>query len=293
MKDKNYTLEEKTRYIASMVAQVPSQKNMLHENLNGVTYYYAKEQEKFIGIIDTYIQKENESFDTIFGDEQLEPIMIEIHKDSKVFEANFLLPEHSEGHYNFINKSIHVIPNEDYLESLVLHEYTHYRIHQFSKKYNLKSDRLPIWFQEGTGEYFGNKKSFDINLDSFETVDFHLLDSNTSYHEKMVGQFNPYEQSFLAVNSLVNNHGVEIIPELMMSETIDEFYLNLENITGKSLDEYQETLVSDLLDEQEEIRKQFALAYDAIEDKNYGEAEIILTAIKEVGNENDIDDAEY
>jgi len=38
MKDKNYTLEEKTRYLASMVAQVPSQKNMLHENKNGVTY---------------------------------------------------------------------------------------------------------------------------------------------------------------------------------------------------------------------------------------------------------------
>ncbi|WP_394190734.1 collagenase [Paenisporosarcina quisquiliarum] len=293
MKDKNYTLEEKTRYLASMVAQVPSQKNMLHENKNGVTYYYAKEQEQFIGIIDTYIQKEKESFDIIFGDGQLEPIMIEIHNDSKVFEANFLLPEHAEGHYNFINKSIHVIANEDYLESLVLHEYTHYRIHQFSKKYNLQSDRLPIWFQEGTGEYFGNKKSFDINLDSLETVDFHLLDSNTSYHETMVGQFNPYEQSFLAVNSLVNNHGVEIIPELMMSETIDEFYLNLENITGKSLDEYQETLVSDFLDEQEEIRKQFALAYDAIEDMNYGEAEIILTAIKEIGNKNDIDDAEY
>lgn len=293
MKDKNYTLEEKTRYLASMVAQVPSQKNMLHENKNGVTYYYAKEQEQFIGIIDTYIQKEKESFDIIFGDGQLEPIMIEIHNDSKVFEANFLLPEHAEGHYNFINKSIHVIANEDYLESLVLHEYTHYRIHQFSKKYNLQSDRLPIWFQEGTGEYFGNKKSFDINLDSLETVDFHLLDSNTSYHETMVGQFNPYEQSFLAVNSLVSNHGVEIIPELMMSKTIDEFYLNLESVTGKSLSEYQETLVSDLLDEQEEIGKQFALAYDAIEDKNYIEAEIILTAIKEIGNENDIDHAEH
>lgn len=292
MNGENYTLEEKTRYIASMIAQVPSQENLLHKNKNEVTYYYAKEQEEFIERIDTYIQEEKEGFNAVFGEGQLDPIMIEIHKDSKVFEANFLLPKHLGGYYNFMNKSIHVIPNEDYLENLVLHEYTHYRIHQFSKKHNLPMDRLPLWFQEGSGEYFGNKKSYDINLDSFEAVDFQLLNSNTSYHETMGDQFDPYEQSFLAVNSLVSNHGVEIIPELMMSKTIDDFYLNLEKVTGKSLSEFQESLVSDLLDEQEEIRKQFAVAYKAIEEKNYEEAETVLASIKEIGSENDVDHAE-
>jgi hypothetical protein len=150
------------------------------------------------------------------------------------------------------------------------------RIHQDSKKLNLPIDRLPLWFQEGTGEYFGNKKMYDVNLDLFKAVDFHLLDSNKSYHETMGEQFNPYEQSYIAVNALVTNHGVEIIPELMMSKTIEEFYLNLENVTGKSLNEFQDSLVSDLLDKQEEIRKQFALAYDAIEEKNYVLAEIVL-----------------
>ena len=288
-KGETHTLEEKTRYIASMVAQVPSQKNMLHENKNGVSYYHPKGKKEFIGIIDTYIQKEKEDFDAVFGDGQLDPFMIEIHNDAKVFETNFLLPKDLGGYYNPINKSIHVISNEDFLESVILHEYTHYRIHQFSKKRNLPIDRLPLWFQEGTGEYFGNEKMYDVNLDLFKAVDFHLLDSNKTYYETMGEQFNPYEQSYIAVNALVTNHGVEIIPELMMSKTIEEFYLNLENVTGKSLSEFQDSLLNDLIATREEIRDQLQLTYEEIDDKNYAKAEMILVGIKEIGNENDID----
>lgn len=292
MKDKNYTLEEKTRYLASEFLQVPSQKNVSKEELNDITYYFSADKEQFVEKFHTYLLAEKDNFDRVFGQEDLNPLMIEIHKDSKLFQANFLVPKDVGGYYQTLNTSLHIIPNEGTWENLFLHEYTHYRIHQFSQKHNLPLQRLPIWFQEGSAEFFGNEKIEGINLEAIQILDFHLLDSSSSFQETRGGYYNPYEQSFLAVNSLVNNHGVEIIPELMMSKTIDEFYLNLENVTGKSLSEYQESLVSDLLDEQEEIGKHFALAYDAIEEKNYEKAESVLAIIKEIGSERDIDLAE-
>lgn len=293
VKGENYSLEEKTRYLASEFLQVPSQKNVSKEELNDITYYFSADKKHFVEKFNTFLLTEKETFDRVLGKENLDHLMIEIHKDSKLFDENFLAPKNVAGLYQPLNTSLHLIPNEGTWENLFLHEYTHYRIHQFSKKRNLPLERLPLWFQEGAAEFFGNEKIEGINLEAIQILDFHLLDSSSSFQETRGGDYNPYEQSFLAVNSLVNNHGVEIIPELMMSKTIDEFYFNLENVTGKSLSEYQETLVSDLLDEQEEIGKQFALAYDAIEDKNYDEAEIILTTIQEIGNENDIDHVEY
>lgn len=266
VKGENYSLEEKTRYITSMFAKMPSQKNMLKENKNGITYYYSEDTKLYVGKFDTYLQEEKETFDDVFGEGVSDPFVIEIHNDSKVLDANFLLPKHLGGYYNVLNKSIHLLPHEDDWESVLLHEYTHYRIHQFSKKSDLPLDRLPQWFQEGTGEYFGKKRSYDVNLDSFEAVDFRLLDLNKTYHETMGEQFNPYEQSILAVNSLIENHGVESIPELMMSKSIEDFYLNLEKITGQNVNEFQESLVNDLLVKQEEINNQLKLANKAIKD---------------------------
>ena len=289
VKGENYSLEEKTRYLASEFLQVPSQKNVLKEELNDITYYFSTDKKQFVEKFNTFLLTEKETFDRVFGKEELDHLMIKIHKDSKLFQADFKVPKDVAGYYKEVNISLHIIPNEGSWENLFLHEYTHYRIHQFSKKHNLPLQRLPLWFQEGSAEFFGNEKIEGINLEAIQILDFHLLDSSSSFQETRGGDYNPYEQSFLAVNSLVDNHGVEIIPELMMSKTIDEFYLNLENVTGKSLSEFQEALVSDLLDKQEAVQQQFKLAYEAIEEKNYGEAEIVLASIKEIGSETHMD----
>ncbi len=292
VKGENYSLEEKTRYLASEFLQVPSQKNVSKEELNDITYYFSADKKHFVEKFNTFLLTEKESFDRVLGKENLDHLMIEIHKDSKLFDENFLAPKDVAGLYQPLNTSLHLIPNEGTWENLFLHEYTHYRIHQFSQKRNLPLQRLPLWFQEGAAEFFGNEKIEGINLEAIQILDFHLLDSSSSFQETRGGDYNPYEQSFLAVNSLVSNHGVEIIPELMMSKTIEEFYLNLENVIGKSLSEYQESLVSDLLEKQEAVRQQINLAYDAIEEKNYEKAKSVLASIKEIGNEWDIDLAE-
>ena len=282
VKGENYTLEQKTRFIGSMFAQVPSRKDMLKEEKKGITYYYAEDTKLYV-----------EKMDTFLRDDELDPFMVEIHNDSKVFEANFLLPKDLGGYYNFMNKSIHVLPNEDDWESVLLHEYTHYRIHQFSKKHDLSINRLPQWFQEGVGEYFGSKQRFAVNLDTFRAVDFHLLDSNDTYHKTTGNQFNPYDQSLLAVNALVNNHGIEVIPELMMSNTIEEFYVHLEKTTGQNETEFQQSLLSDLKAKEEAVMNQFTLVNHAIVDQKYDEAEVAIAEIKEIGNKYDIDYAEY
>jgi hypothetical protein len=280
-------LEEKVRFIASTLFQVPSQKNLVKEEKDGVTYLFPSGNEDQVKNMDALINEELANFDTLFGDVDSTKLQIEMHNDTASLKAPTFM-EDARGYYSSVNQTIHLAPlGEDWSYTL-LHEYTHYRIHQFSKIHDLPLTRIPQWFQEGVSEYIGdNDRHF--NLKVLKTVDFHLLDSNKGFHQTLNQDFDPYLQSYLAVELLVKEHNLEIIPELLLSETREEFYQNLEEVTKKSVVEFQQSFINDLIADREQTNEKFILANKAIEEKQYEQAEIILADIKGNGSKYDIE----
>lgn len=288
--DLDLILDNKTRLVASKLFQFPSQKGLVKDKRGGITYFYSSKYEDIADKFDVLLAEEKASFDNLIGDTDLGPLTIEIYDDLDTLRGNSLLDDIG-GYYNKFNQTIHLYGVDPNWEQILLHEYTHYRIHQLAKENGLAAvSRLPLWFEEGFAEVMGHGiKTFhhgDVNQVTIS--DFHLLDFNESFHQARHENLDPYRQGYFAVQHLVNNYETEEISELLLSKTIDKFYENLEDITKKSLATFQQSLLGNLVANQELINEKFILAHEAMDANDYEQAEKILLEIKENGFDHDI-----
>ena len=124
----------------------------------------------------------------------------------------------------------------------------------------------------------------DINHIKLSTQDFNLLDYYDGFHQIRHEGHDPYRQSYFAVQSLLDDYGMESIQGLLLSKTIDAFYDNLEKLTNKSLDEFQQTFPDNLVAAQELMNDKFLLAREAKNAKDYDQSETILADVIYEGN---------
>ncbi|QUW20256.1 collagenase [Sporosarcina sp. Marseille-Q4063] len=266
------------------------------EKKDGITYFYSLETEQYINRFHTLLLEEKSTFDNFFGSDDLAPLTIEIYDDLKSLNDKQIYLNDIGGYYNEKNHSIHLVGEENIWPLVLLHEYTHYRIDQFGKANDFPSfERLPVWFHEGLSEVMGhgidNFNLGDINHISIQ--DFNLLDHYDSFHQLRHEGHDPYQQSYFAVQSIVDNYGVKALQRLLLSKTIDGFYDNLEKLTNKSLDEFQQTFPENLVAAQELINDKFSSAREAMNTKNYDKSETILTDVIYEGNQASVSRANY
>lgn len=288
--DTDLDLDKKTRLVASKVFQTPSQKGLVKDKRGGITYFYLSKYEDIADKFDTLLAEEKSSFDNLIGDNDLGPLTIEIYDDLDTLRGNSLLDDIG-GYYNKFNQTIHLFGVDPNWEQILLHEYTHYRIQQLAKENSLAAvNRLPLWFEEGFAEVMGHGiKTFhhgDVNQVTIS--DFHLLNFTEDFHQARHENLDPYRQGYFAVQHLVNNYETEKISELLLSKTMDQFYENLEEITKKSLVEFQQSLLGDLVADQTLTDEKFILANEAIDANDYEQAERILLEIKKNGFDSDV-----
>ncbi|MGI2326345.1 hypothetical protein [Planococcus sp. YIM B11945] len=278
LEGENPGIADKTRFIASIYIPVPTQENLEEKDINGITYFYQKANEKQISEYDALLNQNRRAYEDLFGTGNGEPLAVEIHKDLESLQAASFLDDVG-GYYNAINQTIHLQAEEEYWETMLLHEYTHYHIDQYLTQRNIPLDEIPQWFQEGSAEYMGNKGELPYDYEKVETVDFRLLDTNDGFHDTANESFDPYVQSYLAVVSLVQLHGEGIITELLLAKTTEEFYEKIEAAAQQDLATFQETFIDSLILERQKIREKVEWAKKAIEIEQFEEAEVILTEL--------------
>ncbi|WP_391115839.1 peptidase MA family metallohydrolase [Psychrobacillus sp. L3] len=290
----NPTISEKTRLILNLFTYQSTQKDVVKEKRQGITYVFHPENRVTVDRFEALLLEKKSSMDAIFGNELKDHLTIEIYNDPTSLQANSYLNDVT-GYYDYFNKSINVLKidlnsNDNWKQNL-LHEYTHYRIQQFSKMNHLdqNSEQVPLWFNEGVCVLIGYQNERISNVtELIDIADFHLLDSIDSFHAAREN-YNPYLQSYFAVKALVNDYGEAIIPKLLLSKTEDDFYKNLEKLTGMSLNEFQQTFLKKLQLKEEEISEKFALVSSAILEHRYNEVEKLITEIKNEGFKEDIE----
>ncbi|WKA59886.1 hypothetical protein QWY16_07185 [Planococcus shenhongbingii] len=292
VKDNNLAYEEKARLFASTVFQVPSQKELSKTEKNGVTYFYSQESEQHVEKIDELLQEKEDLFDSYFAIENDEGLTIEFHENYKSLEANSGM-EGIAGYYSTYNRTIHLVPEDIMWEVILLHEYTHYQSHLFSEENHLSINRIPVWFEEGLADFLAEDSSYWYELENVKVIDFHNLDSAMEFERAASRNFNPYAQSYLAIQSLVGDHGTEFIPEMLESKTTNEFYENLQELTGMEIEEFQNTFLRGLEKEQQARNAKFERASVAIESKRYAEAEETLNELMESYDIYDADEAHW
>ncbi len=287
--DLELVLDNKTRLAASKIFQIPSQTNLVKDQRGIITYFYSPKYEEIANDFDTFLIEQDSSFHDFFGDNSLDPLTIEIYDNLDTLHTNSLLDDIS-GYYNKFNQTIHLFGLDPTWESTLLHEYTHYRIHQLAKENSLAAvNRLPIWFEEGLAVVmgYGIKNFHHGDLTEVMISDFHLLDFNEDFHQARHENLDPYRQSYFAVQHIINDYEINDVNELLLSKTMKRFYENLEKITNKSLEEFQQSLLDDLVVNQQLIDDKFVLANEAIKANDYEKAKTLLIDIKKTGYDRD------
>lgn len=290
--DQHQATNDKIRLFASTVFQVSSQAELLKTEKNGVVYFYSEKNEDEISKMDEVLQRERENFNSFLGTNDEGGLTIEFHEDYDSLESGYG-SEEVAGYYNLGNKSIHLVPTDESWELILVHEYSHYQSHLFSTQHGLPITRIPSWFEEGIADYFADESSGWYDLKSVELKDFHDLDRQQDFDNAATDEYDPYTQSFLAVQSLVEAHGEELIPELLKSRSTDTFYKNLEAMIGMEIEEYEETFLEKMIEKQDQMDEWLSLAYVQLDKKEYEELEQTVAKIKKAGNIYDRDAAEW
>lgn len=292
-----YTLEdsilsptEKTRLFASSILQVPTQQSLQKDSKNGVEYYYAASNEDAIEKIDFVLGEKRVEFNDFFGTQDKGGLAIEFHEEYGSLEASGGM-ENISGFYNWLNRTIHLVPDDPLWEVIVIHEYAHYQSHLFAEQHGLDFNRTPQWFEEGMADYLAEDVATWLELESLEILDFRSLDDPASFDAASTEFFDPYAQSGLAVASIADAYGEEKIIELLGTETISDFYSKLETITQQDMATFQETFLDQMIRDQQEAEAKFDKLMTAIESKQYTAAEKYAKEIQETGNEYEADEA--
>ena len=239
-----YGAGENTKKTYSFFPTKTVQKDVVSKQIDSISYYFSEDNIASVEEYSSMLAKEKANLDRIFGLELRDPLTIEIYNDSTAIKK---VSPGAVGYYKRKNQSIHLmkIDDEKRWERILLHEYTHYRIHQFAKVNGLSSkmEQLPFWFIEGLSEYVGYQDRM-INQDILgETVDYRLLDSSKTIPDTLE-HYKVYLQGYFTIKKLDSLYGSETIKELLLSKTLTDFYITLERVTGKSTEEFQKTLLA-------------------------------------------------
>ena len=92
----------------------------------------------YVNKFDSLLTENKASFDTLFGSNDLAHLAIELYDDLESLNAKHILDEIG-GYYNNNNQTIHLVAEDTHWKQVLLHEYTHYRVHQLAKENGLAS----------------------------------------------------------------------------------------------------------------------------------------------------------
>ncbi|WP_033542256.1 hypothetical protein [Planococcus sp. CAU13] len=285
---KNFSAADKTQMlVTSLLNTGPVNNTAGSTEKNGVVYSYTASTEDEIDKIDEFLEKEKNRIAQFFGNEEPGSLTIVFHDDfDTLSEASGY--DEAMGYYDYYKQEIHLVPDDYSWDVILLHEYAHHQSHLYAEKYHLAETRLPSWFEEGVADYLAGETSDWYELEEVEITDFHLLDHDYSFHNTYTRNYDPYVQSFLAVESLVNEYGEDVLKTFLPAKLPGEFYEILQEVTGMELTVFQDTFLDDMIAESQKEQAQYDAAYAAIDREDFSEALEIVEDLKETASEQDM-----
>ncbi|MFD1032350.1 gluzincin family metallopeptidase [Metaplanococcus flavidus] len=254
---------------------------------NGVIYSYTDSTKDEIDKIDAFLEAEKGRIDEFFGNEEAGDLTIVFHDNfDTLSDASGY--EEAMGYYEYRSQEIHLVPDDYSWNLILLHEYSHHQSHLYAQENRLSANRLPLWFEEGVADYLAGETSGWYELEGVEIIDFTSLNHDYSFHNSYTQTFDPYIQSFLAVESLADKYGEDQLKRFFSAELPAEFYGLLEETTGMELADFQETFLDDMIKESNDKIAQFDAAYEAMDMGLYTAAATIIDQLKPSASKEDL-----
>lgn len=172
----NDSVEEKVRWYARLTGQTTMQENAYKMEGEYATYYVTEDNEHKVAEIEELFPRMEEQLNRYLppmtsGDKP----EIELHQSSSTLSVIEMGPM-TAGVYNILTGRIDLHANIYDWKSVLIHEYTHYRVHQFQLQEVGKHVAIPHWLEEG----FAQVMTGTLPLGPFEVYEDFTLEDATS-----------------------------------------------------------------------------------------------------------------
>jgi hypothetical protein len=218
-----------------------------------VNIYYSEQEEALLSLTEDtldysievnknlldYHSSEEDSLDLIFfsNREQME---------------SFSNLEDISGFYSDEDQLIGLLPDEKeklaaedefsvfLFQRVLIHEFSHYVLHQKLKELNVDPEVIPLWFHEGVAEWIAN---YDTKIEPMKIspVPFEKITTDEEWQNSRLNySTDVYLQSYYMINELVEAYGDEIVLSIL-KETAEntDFHEAFQKVTNESLTDFE------------------------------------------------------
>ncbi|WP_342527145.1 hypothetical protein MKY84_00960 [Chryseomicrobium sp. FSL W7-1435] len=145
---------------------------------------------------------------------------IELHRDASTLQ---LLGDGDMlgGFYTSITERMHIHDNNQYWKEILIHEYAHYRIHQYQLEQAGEALLLPIWLEEG----FADMVTGTLVLgpfDAYQDLPLEEVHKSGSRATTELNGVSLYIYGQLLVTELTRKGGVEQLQNWLLEEDTDQ-----------------------------------------------------------------------
>ncbi|ODG91535.1 hypothetical protein BED47_07740 [Gottfriedia luciferensis] len=205
------------------------------------TFMYNKSEENYLPVSVQTVKVAKKSVDDLLGtnNKDIDIFILNEKKFEKVAYQDLIA-----GFYDEEKNAIYLRTSKPnlpiYFENTLAHEYTHFRLIQVLKSNDIISSKLPFWFHEGFATYVGEKiqTQWGENVDKseFPLISFEQLNTHEQW-DKVGG---PYQQSYFAIEEIVERSGKEgVLNILNEMKNGEEFYSALQHVTNLTMVEFE------------------------------------------------------
>lgn len=183
--------------------------------------------------------------------------------------------DQSEGVYNWETSTATLLTGISDWRSVLLHEYVHYRSHQYQTLRGTRPETIPHWFEEGLAMYFQHPFPPADPNEVEISGDLREIGSNKDFLAALE-HTDIYAQSYFAVARLIERYGKESVLLLMNSSSQDQFYARLEELTGKSSADFSASLMEAYRKDEKQMQETVKHFQDRLFNDDFEGAEQVL-----------------
>lgn len=220
-------------------------KNMSVKQTDSFDIYYNDVLEDAdINFITTNIEKSEDILTNILDEKISYPLNIVLFSSEEEFESAFNL----KGTTSMYAYNVIYLSSDTITEHKIVHEYTHFRFDCFCEDQEIKSYKIPMWFNEGLAEYIAFKASSDdeapIDIPVNRLKNFKELDKNDDITKAHFSGYLPYVQSYLTIDNIIDTNGANVVQDILIDSKKMNFYNSLEKNTDITIEEFQNMLIN-------------------------------------------------
>lgn len=241
--NKNYYLNSKSAELISFIRMKFVTQGIKSQVINDIAYYCSDNGVDNTNYIKMYISQGEVDESKYFGQTNKHPLNIVTLKEksfSKILNVN---PDvYISG---FDGRTIY-LNDETLSPSVIVHEYTHYKMNAFCYDNGINILKVPLWFKEGVAEYisspFYDNKYKNSKLSIVEP--FRNLNTLKNANKAISNGFDVYMQSYFAIKEIVKLKGQNSIKDILISSKSKEFYNSLEQELGMNISTFESRLLN-------------------------------------------------